>query len=316
MEFVQPTNNQVHAGLRAMRSLLVCKPEANREEMSFLHSVQRVWGTHFDVNALPPISPKELAEALPDPRLRKQVIAALTALSLYDGEAQPQEIEIIAEFAQALEVPDTTTHTLHQLAEGHLRRMRFDLIRRSWVANKLRTEIVPDHGLWGGLKTMLQITGKIGSDESLERSKTLEKMAPGTLGKEYHNYMVHNGFSLPGTKGAPPEMMMIHDCTHLLSGYGTTPPEEILVVGFSIGYMDQDPMDHLLAVLMQFHVGVQISPGAQAETGNFNPESFLRAVQRGAAMNINLNDRWDPWEHFHEQVDQLRIQYNIPPLAR
>lgn len=315
MDFARPTPPQVHAGLRAMRTLIEAKGAPSADDEAFLAAVQRVFETDFDVARLAPISPAQLAERIPEGPLRRQLLAGLVALSLYDGEAHPQEIAHIGAYAAALGVPDTARKTLEQYADGHLRRMRFDLIRRAWVAKKLREEILPDHGIWGALKTALAIAGKLGDPALVARCETLADAPAGSLGRAYHDYIQRNGFSFPGTKGAPPEMMMAHDCAHLLSGYDTDVAGEVQVVGFVIGFAKQDPLDHLLSVLMQFHLGVQITPGAAPARGGFEPESFLRAVRRGAAMNIDLNDRWDAWAVFDQPLEALRVRYGVPPLA-
>lgn len=314
MHFERPSSPQVLAGLRAMRTLIDSKGTPDPAEETFLETVQRVWGTTHDLTRLRPIPPEELAREIPEGPLGRQLVTGLVALSLLDGEAQPAEVACITAFAAALGVPDTARKTLTQLADGHLRRMRFDLIRRSWVAKKIREEVLVDRGIWGALKTALAVAGKVGDPEMLARCEALEGYPAGSLGRAYHDYMKANGFALPGTRGAPPDIMLVHDCAHLLSGYGTDVAGEVQVVGFLIGFAKQDPLDHLLSVMMQFHLGVQITPGAQPTKNRFEIEPFLRAVQRGAAMNVDLNDRWDPWAVFHEPLEELRRRYGVPPL--
>lgn len=126
--------------------------------------------------------------------------------------------------------------------------------------------------------------------------------------------MQRNEFPFSGEKGAPPELIVIHDCVHVLSGYDTDPAGETQIVGFTIGFAAQDPTDDLISIMMQFHLGEHIAPQVPPSRGTFSPEEFLRAVQRGAAMNIDLNDRWDPWTVFDQPVASLRERYGIPPL--
>ena len=66
---------------------------------------------------------------------------------------------------------------------------------------------------------------------------------------------------------------------------------------------------------MGFREGhVRMTPAGPAETGHFDVEKVLRAVERGAAMNIDLTQGWNPWSVMHRPVDELRIEYEIPPL--
>lgn len=311
-EFTRPTGAEVRSGLRAMRTLLEAKGSASGEEGAFLEAVQGVWGTSHDLATLETISPEELAREIPAGPLATQLVAGLATLALIDGKAEPAEIECIRAFARALGVADDATKTLTQLAEGQLLRMRFDLIRRSWVAKKLG-EIREERGIWSTLEVALQIAGKLADPELEARCRALEHAAPGTLGRAYYDYILKNGFDFPGTKGAPPEIMMAHDVAHIFSGYDTDPEGELQVLGFVIGFAHQQPLDHLLSGLMQFHVGVQITPGAKPTRGRFQLEPFLRALQRGAAMNTNLNEGWDPWAVIDVPVEALRVRYNVPP---
>lgn len=316
MQFIHPNPEQVRLGLRAMKMLIQSKQHEKAEdgaELAFLAGLQRFWGTALDLAALPPITPEELAQGLAEPALRRQLMAGLTALALIDGEAQPAELALLGAYAAAFELPDRVTGVLRKHTEGHLLRMRLDVLRRSWVAKKLRDEIRPDQGLWGVLRILRAVVFRSEDPALAARYRALGDLPPGTLGREYWEYIQRNQFPFPGEKGAPPELIVIHDCVHILSGYGTDPVGEIQVVGFLIGFADQDPTDHLISILMQFHLGEHIAPQVPPGRGNFPPEMFLRAVQRGAAMNINLNDRWDPWTVFDQPVAALRERYGIPP---
>ena len=65
--------------------------------------------------------------------------------------------------------------------------------------------------------------------------------------------------------------------------------------------------------MMQFHMGIRIGLLAKGATGHFNPELMLKAMARGAAMNIDLTDTWDPWTVMDRDIDELRAEYNIAP---
>ena len=67
-------------------------------------------------------------------------------------------------------------------------------------------------------------------------------------------------------------------------------------------------------VLLQFHVGIRMTPITTARTGFFDPQKAMIAIRRGAAMNIDLNNGWDYWPVMAEQVEELRRRYNILPV--
>jgi hypothetical protein len=66
-------------------------------------------------------------------------------------------------------------------------------------------------------------------------------------------------------------------------------------------------------VLLQFHMGIRMTPITKAHTKFFNPEKAMIALRRGAAMNVDLNNSWDYWPVMGEQVEELRRRYNILP---
>jgi len=126
-------------------------------------------------------------------------------------------------------------------------------------------------------------------------------------------YFRKNEFALPGEKGSWPEFVVFHDCTHVLSGYGTDPDREVQVDCFSAGFRRRDPWLFVFFVLRQFHVGVRMTPITKARTGFFDPEKALIALRRGAAMNVDLTDGWEYWPVMGKQVEVLRKRYNILP---
>jgi hypothetical protein len=67
-------------------------------------------------------------------------------------------------------------------------------------------------------------------------------------------------------------------------------------------------------VLLQFHVGVRVTPITGARTGFFDPLKAMIAIRRGAAMNVDLNKEWEYWPVMREQVEELRRRYNILPI--
>ncbi len=211
-------------------------------------------------------------------------------------------------------VDERSVGNLRHLADHHLLILRFDVLRRFWAIDKLR-ERIKSEGPLAFLRFAAANVGKYENAELAARFDTLRKLPPDTLGAEYINYMDRNGFPLPGHKGAISDIIAYHDMTHVLSGYGTDPAGEVQVASFSAGYRRREPFTFVLFVLLQFHVGVRMTPGAAAERGYFDVEKALVALERGAAMNIDLSEGWDYWEVIDHPVQDLRIRYNIPPYS-
>jgi hypothetical protein len=58
-----------------------------------------------------------------------------------------------------------------------------------------------------------------------------------------------------------------------------------------------------------------MTPGSRAERGFFDVERALVALERGAAMSIDLTDGWSYWEVADVPLAELRRRYNILPKA-
>lgn len=313
MEFKLPSHEQAYWGLRAMMTVAMADGEPNEAERHMLESVQRVIGTTYAIDELAPITPSELARALPDEQIRRQLVQGLIVMSLIDRETSTQEIDLVEQFAQALEVHAQEVTNLRHVLKGEIFQLRLDLARRVWLRPKVK-EIWNNQGIRGIYTFVRGMIGKYEDPALAARYRALEHYPHGSLGRSYWEYCRKNGFALPGEKGGAPEQIMFHDSAHVLSGYGTTPEEEVQVACFSAGFQRREPWIFIFFVLLQFHVGIRMTPITTARTGFFDPEKAMIAIRRGAAMNVDLNDGWEYWPVMGEQVEELRRRYNILPV--
>jgi len=310
MELKIPSPEQAYWGLRAMKTVALADGTLDDAELHLLASVQQIFGTTHAPEQLPPIMPADLAREFPDPQLRQQLVQGLIVMSLIDGKANVQETDLVEQFAQALEVSAPEVKDLRHVLKGEIFKLRLDLARRFWLRDKVK-DIWNAEGVRGIYKFMRGMIGKYEDMALAARYKVLEQYPAGSLGRTYWEYCRANGFALPGEKGGAAEPILFHDCAHVLSGYGTAPEEEVQVVCFSAGFQRRDPFTFVFFALLQFHVGVRMTPITKAETGFFDPEKTMIAMRRGAAMNVDLNNGWDYWPVMGEQVEELRRRYNI-----
>jgi len=313
MELKMPNHEQAYWGLRAMKTIALADGALNESERHMLASVQQVIGTTYDIEELAPITPLELAQAFPDPQLRKQLVQGLIVVSLIDGKPDEAEVNLVEQFAQELEVSDLEIKNLRHVLNREIVQLRLDLVRRFWLRPKIN-ELWNKEGIKGLYKFVRGMMGKYENKELAARYQALEHYPTGSLGRSYWEYCRTNGFPLPGEKGGSPEQILFHDCAHVLSGYGTAPEEEVQVACFSAGFQRREPWLFVFFVLLQFHVGIRMTPITTARTGMFNPLKAMIAIRRGAAMNIDLNNGWDYWPVMGEQVEELRRRYNILPI--
>jgi len=312
MELKIPSPAQAKWGLRAMKTVALADGELTASELHMMECIQRIFGTTFLPEELAPIAPADLAREFPDPQLRQQLVQGLIVLSLIDQVASSQETDLVEQFAQALEVSIPELQDLRHVLKGEIFQLRLDLARRFWLRNKVK-DIWNSEGIRGIYKFMRGMIGKYEDTALAGRYQALEQYPSGSLGRAYWEYCRNNGFALPGEKGGAPEPIIFHDCAHLLSGYGTDPEGEVQVACFSAGFQRRDPFTFVFFVLLQFHVGIRMTPITKARTGFFNPGKAMIAVRRGAAMNVDLNNGWDYWPVMGDQFEDLRRRYNILP---
>jgi ubiquinone biosynthesis protein Coq4 len=192
--------------------------------------------------------------------------------------------------------------------------LRIDVLRRFWAIDKLR-ERIDAEGLGAALRFVRANAGQLEDAALARRFAALRALPEGTLGREYIRYLERNGWPLPGEKGALSDVIVFHDMTHVLGDYGTDPRGEVEVACFSAGFRREEPFTFVLFVLLQFHVGLRMTPGAKAEQGYFDVERALTALERGAAMSIDLTSDWNYWDVIDVSVEELRRRYGIRPKS-
>ena len=116
-----------------MKTVAMADGALDASEHHMLEAVQRVIGSTHRSEDLAPITPADLAQALPDPQIRRQVVQGLIVMSMIDQKPTPQEADLIERFAQALEVSLPEVKDLRHLLNGEILRLRLDLARRFWL---------------------------------------------------------------------------------------------------------------------------------------------------------------------------------------
>jgi hypothetical protein len=315
MRFKRPDHDQMRAGLAALKYVALCdNVEMEPSERRMVDAVQRVLGSDFDIDAIEPLGPAEVARLIDDPQIRHQLVCALIVLSLIDGEATEMEAMLVDAFAYALGVEERAVKNLRQAARHETMAVRLDIGRRFWSTDKVR-ERIAEHGLRAAFDFACSLVGRHEDAALAAKFGAMRSLPEGTLGREYVRFLDERGWPLPGERGAVSDIIAYHDMTHVLSGYGTDPEGEVQVACFSAGYRKKDGFAFIIFVLLQFHAGIRMTPVAKAERGLFDVERALRAFQRGAAMNVDLTESWDYWAVAEVPIDELRRRYNIPAAA-
>ncbi|MCA9717998.1 MAG: hypothetical protein H6713_18525 [Myxococcales bacterium] len=313
MELVLPTPDQALPILRALRTAAAGDGPLAQQERAMLDAAQEIFGTPHDPDTLEPISPEALAAAIQDRRLRWQLVNGMVIISMLDEVVTADKHARCAAFAAALGVELDELKNLRQIADGQLGWLRLDVARRVWLKDHL-IEKWRNGGVRWLATAIATLKGALEDTPLATRYRALGELPEGTVGRVYHDHMRECGFPLPGERGSTVEPQVIHDITHLLAGYGTDAEGEILTAAFSAGYRRRDPFTFIFFVVCQFHLGLTFSAFAPPFTGKFDARSTFLALRRGAAMNTDISEGWDPWSVMHRPLDEVRRELGVPPL--
>jgi tellurite resistance protein len=314
MKLITPSPEVAHAALRTLKTVALIDGDAHELEQRFFESVQEhILKTSFDFATLATIAPSELKALVPDGEIRERILSACIVMALIDSDLVAIEGAFLAELADALELKSYAVKDVQRMLSHSFLLARIDIARRSFLGQRGRAYLA-EHGMTGAVRTVRALVG-IENPSLAARYQALEHNPRGTLGREYFEFVRQNGFALPGEKGGAPEVVVFHDCLHVLGGYQTSSIEETQIASFQAGMLDKDPIFGLLFMLAQFHIGVQITPITAAEKGVAAPELMMAAFVRGTQVNRDMCVDWIPQHDFDRQLSDLRTTYNIQPRA-
>jgi hypothetical protein len=318
MQLLHPSPEQAPFALRAMK-MVADATAPNEPARRLMEAAQRqILRTSYDIDALAPITPAELAAGFPDPVLRRQLVQGMIVASIANGVPSAAQFEVVQRFAAALGVDEPEVETTRRLAERQMLVFRLDFYRRSHLRRIFEDQFHHHGGLPGLVKGILGLRGYIEDAAVAAPYRALANLPEGTLGKVFFQHCRRHGFSFPGEPGGFPEGGVYHDFTHVLSGYETDPAGEMLICGFQAGYMRKNTAYMALFGLLTFTSGVNMTPLPQPHSVGLLGQAdladqFLHAVERGSRVNTDLSDNWDFWPLVGLPLDEVRERLGIAP---
>lgn len=310
MDLVVFDHEELVVVLRALRQVAASNLTFTKEEKDFVESVALMHGVtaaDLDIDGLPPIDPSEAARVVRDPHKRKRALQLAIVLAFVEGTPSAQTERAVEQLASAFEMPEKALAVVREISNGQMTLARFDMMRR------LGKAAFRDQSFGDVVKMMLTSAGVLGENHALaERYRSLAACAPHTIGRALYDHYREHGFAFPGEKNGIPEVGIFHDAGHVLSGYGVDPAGEIQQAAFQAGFVRNDGFVFFLFGVLQFHIGLRLTPIAKGEKGFFDPKRVLRAAQRGAACKVDLSDGWDFWSVKDVPLEELRARYGIP----
>jgi hypothetical protein len=309
MDIILFQPNELPLVLGALRDVALANGQFTEAEAAMIEGLAELHGQPLRADALPRVSPEQLACILTDPHRKKRAVQLAIITSLVEGQPSEESAQAVANLARALDVNEQGLRVLDRVAHERSMLARLDMVRR---VQRFATQ--------GGRPSFLRIAlpsllGINGDSAVAARYQALAELPRGTLGRALYDHYREHGFPLPGEKSGLPELMLFHDVGHIISGYDVDPQGEIQQAAFQAGFARTDGFVFLLFGILQFHIGLRITPIARSEHGYFDVPKVLRALARGAACKIDFSDHFDFFGHASEPVEALRLRWGVPPLA-
>lgn len=302
------SRHELDAILRALRQIARANDRFTDAERALIEGVARIHEVVLDADDLRPISLDEVAAAITDPHRRKRAVQLALVMALVEGTPPPPTETAVRALAGALGVDDAGVQVLSEMTHGHAFMARVDMFRRF---GRFMRGLKGFPGVLGFAGPILGLGGR--DRATAARYHALGDCAPGTFGRAFHDHFTENGFKFPGERGGVP--VVFHDVGHVLAGYSTDPQGEIQQAAFQAGFARRDGFTFLLFGILQFHIGMRITPIAKGYRGLFDVPLVIEALRRGAACRLDLSEGFDVFVHQDRSLEELRAELGIPPLA-
>jgi hypothetical protein len=299
--------------LRAMHAVAAADGHITDKERALLEAARDTLGLGTQEDPAEPLAADDPALQDLDAGERERLVQSMLLMAIMDGAGSREEAALVDAFARALAVDEPRVRNLADLARGRVAHMHFDLTRRGYAASEL-VATVREEGLGGVYRTFGPLVG-LGKDPAIvRRYNDLGTLPEGTLGRAYWSFIVDRGLDFPG-EGAIGERGVWHDMIHVLGGYDTDPVGEAEVVAFMAGFRREDPFFWVFTSVLQFQVGLRISPFAPGVPDRIDPRSYLAHHARGARVTCDLSRDWSFRDDLATPVHELRTRFNVLPLA-
>ena len=301
--------------LRAMRAVALADGEETAQERALLEVARDTFGLTEAIDTFLPIDlDDDLAGwgAL-DERERERLVQSMLLMAIMDGKGSKEEATLIEAVATRLGVAEPRVHNLRQLADGRLAFMRFDLTRKGYATSEL-VRTAREEGVRGLYMTFAPLVG-LGQDADVARKYiALGALPAGTVGRAYFDLIQKHELSFPG-EGPIGERGMWHDMIHVIGGYDVDPKGEAEVVAFMSGFRGEDPFFWVFTSVLQFQVGLRISPFAPGVPNVVDARAYMGHFARGSKVTCDLSIAWDFRADFESDLEEVRRRFNVLPLT-
>lgn len=296
---------------RVLRTALDPVRPLEPREWKFLETYSRITGWRWPPGSeLPPIAPKDVR--IEGAHRRKRLVQLASIAALFNHPIRFASVLFVKTLASSLAVSDPVIPVLDALGEGRTSRARVMTVRRGMRV--LLKEAHLAEGIPGVARFLAAMLFRVGVNRDKAWGyKKLGLLPEGTLGREFWKHLTSLGFGFPGEPAGLAESVAYHDVSHVLTGYDTTPSGEIQQGCFQGGNRREDGFFFIQFAILQFHQGIQLTPIAKPEVGNFDPVNVLWAIHRGASCNVDMTHQWKYWPLMPLALEEVRQKCGLLP---
>jgi hypothetical protein len=297
--------------MRVLRTALEPTDSLWTRERAFLDTYAHIVGFELPIDTPEPIGAADVH--IDSPHARKRLVQLVALAVLLNRPVKRAAFEFLKALAGQLAVRDGVIAVIEALlAQRHVL-VRLLVMRR--VMRVMLKEALAAEGPMGIVRLFAAMFFKaaVNKDE-VWKYKRLGLLPEGTLGREYWKHMTTVGFGFPGEPAGIVASVAYHDVAHVMAENEPTPSGEIQQGSFQGGNRREDGFFFIQFVILHFHHGVRITPGAPPEAGHYDPEAVLWAIHRGAKCSVDMTHQWDFWPLMALPIDEARAACNLLPL--
>lgn len=295
---------------RALRTALGPTSALDARERAFLQTYARITG--FDLGESDPLPIEARHVSIDGAHARKRLVQLSALAVLLSRPVKPASQAFLKALARHLATHDPVIDVIDALIKGRRRKVRLLAMRRAMRVMFKEAHLA--EGVLGTLRLASALMFKAAVNRVLMvKYKRLGMLPEGTLGREYWKHMTREGFNFPGEPAGIPASVSYHDIAHVLAEHEATPLGEIQQGSFQGGNRREDGFFFIQFVILHFHHGVKITPGAPAAVGHFDPERVLWAIHRGAQCHVDMTHQWDYWPLMPLPLHQARARCGLLP---
>ena len=259
-----------------------------------------------------------------DLQFRSRMVQTMLLLALVCRPIPEDVVTRIARAAAELGVHDGMVDVAQEFAAGSLGLAAVDFSRNGyeggWNAEAAAAVVHASHPLgsaWAFCEDDVDMAAQW---------RSLEHLAPETLGRKVWEMYQARGFAFPGTPGSAPPMLTQHDWVHVLTDYGTTVESEVEVFGFIARANDDLHAFSLLAMVISLFETGYLETGAglfEHSEGHFSSSPHMEvrladAMYRAAVCRDTETDQdsvdflsMDWFAIAHRTCADLRVRFNL-----